>query len=628
MLAGWHQYLRSEASLQLQVCQFQLQEKMGTQRLDLPCGFAKRENHPRVSLSLEKPIDPRSTSCSFRQNPLAAPSSSSLVAKIEPTDQGALWEESSRRLKRFHERDCFEESILARAKRTRTGEAGQLVCSGGGGGSGGGDEDIWFPESIERTPFVEEEKVFLVPSAASFPVDNTSLVGSFESEKDFEWPNTKSQSDSSSSSGTGGLSPKPEIETENRNDVVAYTVGGAGVDESTRIESEGLGLLNLLTSCVEAIGAGNHEAVNYLLARLGEQASPKGTPIHRVVAYFTEAVALRVAKLWPHIFSITSPRELTDHLEDEENDAIALRLLNHVSPIPKFLHFTCNERLLRAFEGKERVHIVDFDIKQGLQWPSLFQSLASRPQPPAHVRITGVGECRQELLNTGVRLSRFAEALNLPFEFHAVTDRLEDVRLWMLHVKRDECVAVNCMLVMHKLLYDETGSALMDFLGLIRSVKPEVVLTAEQEADHNDERWELRLGKSVQYYSAVFDSLDLCLASDSPAARAKIEQMFAREIRNLVACEGDERFERHERFSKWIKKMEDGGYRSAGIGEREIVQSQLILRMYASDKYSVEKRGEGVSEGLSLRWVDQPLYTVSAWALSEVGGSSSTSQPC
>nr|CAD1830270.1 unnamed protein product [Ananas comosus var. bracteatus] len=513
MLAGWHQYLRSEASLQLQVRQFQLQEKMGTQRLDLPCGFAKRENHPRVSLSLEKPIDPRSTSCSFRQNPLAAPSSSSLVAKIEPTDQGALWEVSSRRLKRFHERDCFEESILARAKRTRTGEAGQLVCSGGGGGGSG-----------------EEEKVFLVPSAASFPVDNTSLVGSFESEKDFEWPNTKSQSDSSSSSGTGGLSPKPEIETENRNDVVAYTVGGAGVDESTRIESEGLGLLNLLTSCVEAIGAGNHEAYH-------------------------------------------PPRDLTDHLEEEDNDAIALRLLNHVSPIPKFLHFTCNERLLRAFEGKERVHIVDFDIKQGLQWPSLFQSLASRPQPPAHVRITGVGECRQELLNTGVRLSRFAEALNLPFEFHAVTDRLEDVRLWMLHVKRDECVAVNCVLVMHRLLYDETGSALMDFLGLIRSVKPEVVLTAEQEADHNDERWEPRLGKSLQYYSAIFDSLDLCLASDSPAARAKIEQMFAREIRNLVACEGDERFERHERFSKWIKKMEDGGYTSAGIGERRLFKA-------------------------------------------------------
>ncbi|KAF5954486.1 hypothetical protein HYC85_007342 [Camellia sinensis] len=204
-------------------------------------------------------------------------------------------------------------------------------------------------------------------------------------------------------------------------------------------------------ACVEEIGSKNIAGINHFIAKLGDLASPRGSPISRLIAYFIEALGLRVTRLWPNIFHITTPREL-DRADDDGGNA--LRLLNQVSPIPKFIHFTSNEILLRAFEGKDRVHIIDFDVKEGLQWPSLFQSLASRTNPPSHVRITGVGESKQDLIETGERLSGFAGALNLPFEFHAVVDRLEDVRLWMLHVKERETVAVNCIFQLHKTLYD------------------------------------------------------------------------------------------------------------------------------------------------------------------------------
>ncbi|KAH6790769.1 GRAS family transcription factor, partial [Perilla frutescens var. frutescens] len=113
-------------------------------------------------------------------------------------------------------------------------------------------------------------------------------------------------------------------------------------------------------------------------------------------------------------------------------------------------------------------------------------SLATRTHPPSHVRITGIGESKQELVETGDRLSGFAEAFNLPFEFHPVVDRLEDVRLWMLHVKEKESVAVNCVFQLHKMLYDGSGGTLRDFLRLIRSTNAEVVVMAEQEAAHNE----------------------------------------------------------------------------------------------------------------------------------------------
>ncbi|KAJ0971121.1 hypothetical protein J5N97_019080 [Dioscorea zingiberensis] len=641
LLTQRHRLRSDDASAPFQACHFQLQDKMSAQQFNLPCSFS-RKDPARVSLSLDKPAEARST-CSFRQNAIA-PSSASLVAQTaswesrrEVEGDDGFWDRG-KSLKRCYERSSSEDSTcMDRSKRKRTtGNEAWLVCGGGGGGAG---EEFWFPRSNNEPSFVGEEKVCFVPNAANAFLGalGMEMVGEMDvgtSGGAHEKPNP----DSSSSSDSHGSSPKlNEDSSENESGNGAQVPnpsggvpGAATAAENSQTEQQGLELVSLLTDCVEAISSSNHTTINYYLARLGELATPTGSPVHRLAAYFTEALALRAAKLWPHIFFVAPPRELADQLVDDEEDATSFRLLNHVSPIPKFLHFTLNERLLRAFEGKDRVHIIDFDIKQGLQWPGLFQSLASRPNPPSHVRITGIGESKQDLQDTGARLAGFAESLHLPFEFHPVVDRLEDVRLWMLHVKERECVAVNCVLQLHKALYDENRAAFMDFLGLIRSTNPAIVLVAEQEAEHNEPMWETRFANSLRYYAAIFDSLDFSLPVDSPA-RIKIEEMFARKLRNIVACEGNERVERHETFSKWRSFMEDGGYRCLGFGERETLQSRMLLRMYSSEKYSVEKQGDvgdaGDAAGLTLKWLEQPLYTVSAWAPLDIAGSSSTSQP-
>ncbi|KAK8934988.1 Scarecrow-like protein 28 [Platanthera zijinensis] len=390
--------------------------------------------------------------------------------------------------------------------------------------------------------------------------------------------------------------------------------------ENTQTEHHGLEILSFLVHCAEAISSGDHASMNYFLSRLGDMASPTGSSVHRLAAYFTEALALFAVKLWPHLFSANPPRDIIEQLNDDE--ATALRLLDQATPIPKFIHFTLNERLMRAFEGKERVHIVDLDIKQGLQWPSLFQSLASMPNPPKHVRVTGVGDSKSELQSTGARLAAVADSLNLPFQFHVVVDQLEDVRLWMLHAKEGECLAVNCVLQLHKTLYDETGTALRDLMSLIRSTNPAIVLVAEEEAEHNHHLWEMRFCNSLKYYAAIFDALSACFPEES-FERAKIERMFARKIRNIVAGEGSER---HESFGRWSEMMKDCRFENVGMGEREKIQSQVILRMYSDSSYWVEKKG-GNGESLCLNWEEQQLYTVSAWAPMDVGGSSIAAMP-
>ncbi|KAE8683804.1 Scarecrow-like protein 28 [Hibiscus syriacus] len=613
--------LRSEASAQFQACHFPT--SMSTQRLDLPCSFSRKDTASRsqpirpVGLSVEKPIESKTSGCSLKQNillpPLTTAAQNPFQGRREIKDE--LWEKG-RCLKRFAD-GCIDESVIDRAKRKKGSCHNQIS---GDIHEGGGDSlslaaDFWFRpgftgQSAPQVPFSlacsgDEERSCFVPSEAislPLPLSNNPWTESVITEitdvgeKDVETTHrpVREASGSSTSSESHSLGLRlNEQATE-------YEVGngsgnphpheGAGMgayeEENNHGEHQGFELVHLLTACVEAIGSKNIATINHFIAKLGDLASPRGSAISRVTAYYTEALALRVMRLWPQIFHISIPCEF-DRVD--EDNGTTLRLLNQISPILKFVHFTSNEILLRAFEGKDRVHIVDFDIKQGLQWPSLFQSLASRTNPPSHVRVTGIGESKQELNETGNRLLGFAEALNLPFEFHSVVDRLEDVRLWMLHVKEKETVALNCAFQLHKTLYDGNGGALRDFLGLIRSTNPTVVIMAEQEAEHNDQ-----------------SGGDVCKGNPE-----------------YIACEGSDRHERHESFEKWRKLMEQGRFRCMGITERELVQSQLLLKMYSSDKYKVKKQGQD-GGALTLSWLDQPLYSVSAWTPIDVAGSSSS----
>ena len=85
--------------------------------------------------------------------------------------------------------------------------------------------------------------------------------------------------------------------------------------------------------------------------------------------------------------------------------------------------------------------------------------------------------------------------------------------------------------------------------------------------------------------------------------------LFGEEIKNIIACEGVERKERHEKLEKWILWLELAGFSRVPFSYYGRVNASTMLRYY-SDGYSfTEENG-----CLVIYWHEIPLFSVSAWS--------------
>ncbi|KAL0310841.1 UNVERIFIED_CONTAM: GRAS family protein RAM1 [Sesamum angustifolium] len=148
---------------------------------------------------------------------------------------------------------------------------------------------------------------------------------------------------------------------------------------------------------------------------------------------------------------------------------------------------------------------------------------------------------------------------------------------------------------LHKHVKESRGS-LKTILQSVKKLNPVLLTVVEQDANHNGPFFLGRFLESLHYYSAIFDSLDASLPRNSQQ-RIKIEKFhFAEEIRNVVAYEGSDRVERHERADQWRRQIGRAGFQVVGL--KCLKQAKMMVSGYGVDGYSV-----GSEKGcLQLGW--------------------------
>ena len=84
----------------------------------------------------------------------------------------------------------------------------------------------------------------------------------------------------------------------------------------------------------------------------------------------------------------------------------ALLTFLEACPYANFGHVAANSAILEAVEGEKEIHIIDFGITHGTQWPTLIESLAMRPGGVPRLRITGVDAPQTGLKPSSMQVSR------------------------------------------------------------------------------------------------------------------------------------------------------------------------------------------------------------------------------
>ncbi|KAJ1441932.1 hypothetical protein SESBI_01141 [Sesbania bispinosa] len=370
-------------------------------------------------------------------------------------------------------------------------------------------------------------------------------------------------------------------------------------------------LKQLLILCAKALSENNMKDFDQLIEKAKSAVSISGEPIQRLGAYLVEGLVARKEASGNNIYRALRCRE------PEGKDLLSyMQLLYDVCPYFKFGYMAANGAIAEACRNEDHIHIIDFQIAQGTQWMTLLQALAARPGGAPHVRITGIDDpvsryARGDGLEAvGKKLAIFSQKFNIPIEFHGVPVLAPNVTRDMLDVRPGEALAVNFPLQLHHTADEsvDMNNPRDELLRMVKSLSPKVVTLVEQESNTNTTPFFNRFIETLDYYLAMFESIDVTLPRKSKE-RINVEQhCLARDIVNIIACEGKERIERHELFGKWKSRLTMAGFHQYPLSSYVNSVIRSLLRCYSEHYSLVEKDG-----AMLLGWKNRNLISASAW---------------
>ncbi|XP_044399366.1 uncharacterized protein [Triticum aestivum] len=369
-------------------------------------------------------------------------------------------------------------------------------------------------------------------------------------------------------------------------------------------------LKQVIIACGKA-AAENDIHTEVLISELRQLVSISGDPMQRLGAYMLEGLVARFSSSGSKLYKSLKYKEPTS------SELMSyMHLLYEMCPFYMFGYMSANGAIAEAIKGENFVHIIDFQIAQGSQWITIIQALAARSGGPPCLRITGIDDSNSAYARgggldmVGTRLHSVSASCGVPFEFNAVHAASHEVYLEHLDIRPGEVIVVNFAYQLHH-TPDESVSTENHrdrIIRMIKSLAPRVVTLVEQESNTNTTPFFQRYLETLDYYTAIFEIIDVALPRDDKTRISTEQHCLARDIISLIACEGAERVERHEVFGKWKARFAMAGFRPYPLSSLVNNTIKTLLDGYHRC-YRLEER-DGV---LYLGWKSRMLVVSSAW---------------
>ena len=371
-------------------------------------------------------------------------------------------------------------------------------------------------------------------------------------------------------------------------------------------------LRTLLTLCAEAVAADNRRSAIDLLKQIRQNAPPTGDAMQRLANVFADGLEARLAGSGTQIYKalISRPTSAADVLE-------AYHMVLTACPFRKLSNFFSNITIKKIAENATRVHIVDFGIMYGFQWPSLIQRLSSRPGGPPKLRITGIDlpnpgfRPAERVEETGRRLENYANTFKVPFEFNAIAQKWDTVQIEDLKIDRNEVLVVNSLFRLRNLL-DETvvvESPRDTVLNLIRKMNPDVFIHGVVNGAYSAPFFITRFREALFHFSTLFDMLEANVPREVPERVLFERDIFGWEAMNVIACEGAERIERPETYKQWQMRIQRAGFRQLPVNREIFTTAKERVQALHHKDFVIDVDSQWLLQG----WKGRIVYALSSW---------------
>lgn len=392
--------------------------------------------------------------------------------------------------------------------------------------------------------------------------------------------------------------------------------GGKARAKKHEKKKETVDLRNLLILCAQAVSSNDFRTTSELLKQVRQHSSPDGDGSQRLAHFFANALEARMAGTGTgtQIFyaSLASKRTaVVDTLK-------AYQVHLSACPFKRISIFFKNKMILKMAEKATTLHIVDFGILYGFQWPLLIQHLSKRPGGPPKLRITGI-EIPQPgfrpadwIEETGRRLAKYCERFNVPFEYNAIASQnWESIKLEDLKTERNEVLAVNCMLRFKNLLEEtvEVNCPRDSVLKLIRRMKPDIFVHTIVNGSYNAPFFVTRFREALFHFSALYDAFDINIARDNEERLMFEREFYGREAMNVIAFEGLERVERPETYKQWQVRCTRAGLRPLPLDQDMLKIFKDKVKAWYHKDFVIDQDSDWMLQG----WKGRIVYASSCW---------------
>ena len=377
-------------------------------------------------------------------------------------------------------------------------------------------------------------------------------------------------------------------------------------------KTEMVDLSTLLTQCAQAVAGYDQRTATELIKQIRQHSSPHGDATQRVAHYFANGLEARLAGTRTALYSplVSSEMSVVDILRGHQVYITAC-------PFLRMSYCFANRTIWDLAQNAKTIHVIDFGIQYGFQWPGLIQRLSQTPGGPPKLRITGI-ELPQpgfrpsmRVEETRRRLENYCKRFNVPSEYNMIARKWETIRYEDLNINRDEVVVVNSLFRL-KHIPDETvvmNNPRDTVLELIRRIKPELFIQGVSNGTYNAPFFVTRFKEALFHFSSLFDMFDSTVPREEPYRLVFEKAIYGRDVENVIACEGVERVDRPESYKQWQVRFTRAGFKQAPLDQKTFESVQNKVHSSYHKDFVIERHGEWLLQG----WKGRRLYALSCW---------------